>query len=384
MPLDVTGYIPAGDLLPATVDELVQQAIADAKAGKWPDWIPREGQQEVILLELMAGMAAEDTSRLNELTGAVAEIILRFYGLTRSLGTTATVNVRFTVTAAPGSVVIPAGSLVVLDPSQGIDPVTFSTDTTLTIPSGSSTGVVGATALRVGSEFNGILAGVTVQVLSALPFVDSAVTTSEVVGGTDPEDSVTFLDRAAPRLSRLVETLVTVNQFTAAALETVGVERAITLDQYNSDAGGAVGSTPGHVTVAVAGPNGSTLSQSALDALETTLQSMAYIMLTVHTINANLVLVDVSVTVTALPGYTQAEVQGFVTNAVDAYLNPDTWAWGSSVARNEIIALVDGALGVDRVVNVTKLGTNTDGSDYTLPGVAPLAKAGTVTVTVTS
>jgi uncharacterized phage protein gp47/JayE len=382
MPLDVSGYVPAGALVPATVNELVQQAIADAQAGKWPDWIPREGQQEVILLELLAAMVAADSAQLNTVTGVLTEIILQQYGLTRSPGTASTVNVQFTTTASPTDVQIPAGSMVVLDPGQGLDPVTFSTDTPLVIPSGSTVGTVSATAVRVGSEVNGITAGTQLQVLSALPFVDAAQTASQVQSGTDPEDDASFLYRASPRLSRLVETLVRPDQYTAAAIETVGVTRAITIDKYDADAGGTPGSDLGDVTVAVAGPGGAGLSQLALEDLRATLQAQSYVLLTVHTINASVVSVAVSVTVVPQAGFTQAEVQTNVSNALAAYLNPDAWKWGTKVYRNELISLVDQVIGVDRVVDVTKLGTNTTGADYVLPGVAPLATVGTVVVTV--
>lgn len=382
MPLDVQGYVPAGALAPSTVNELVQQAIADAQAGKWPDWIPREGQQEVVLLELMAAMVADDTSKLNELLGVLTEVILQLYGASRSPGTASTVNVQFTTTASPSDVQIPAGSMVVLNPGQGLDPVIFSTDTPLVIPTGSTIGTVSATATRVGSEVNGINAGTTLQVLSALPFVDGAQTASQVQSGTDPEDDGSFRDRAAPRLSRLVETLVRPDQFTAAAVETVGVTRALTINNYDSDAGGTPGSDLGDVTVAVAGPGGAGLSEEALEDLRASLQAMSFVLLTVHTMNANVVNVDVSVTVIPQQGFTTSEVQSNVTTALDSYLNPDAWAWGTTVWRNEIISLVDQVVGVERVVNVTKLGTNTTGADYQLTGVAPLANLGTAVVTV--
>lgn len=382
MPLDVSGYVPAGALAPATVDELVQQAINDAQAGKWPDWIPREGQQEVVLLELMAGMVATDTAQLNTVTGVLTEVVLRMYGLNRNAGTAATVNVRFTIVTSPADVTIPAGSMVVLDPGNGVDPVTFSTDTPLLIPSGSTIGTVSATAMRVGSDANGAPSGSALQVLSALPYVDSAQTASQVQSGTDPEDDQDFLDRGTPRLSRLVETLVRPDQFTAAAIETVGVSRALTIDKYNADAGGTPGSDLGHVTVAVAGQGGAGLSSQALEDLRASLQAMSFVLLSVHTINASVVPVDVSVTVVPQVGYTQAEVQANVGTALNAYLDPDSWAWSGKVYRNEVISLVDHVIGVERVVNVTKLGSNTDGSDFTLPGVAPLADAGTVVVTV--
>jgi hypothetical protein len=378
--LDVSGYVELL-LSDADTNTLVSRAIANAQAGDWPDWVPREGQQELVLLELMAQMVAELGYSLNQLPGYDAEVLLRLFGLSRDPGRPAITSVRFTVAASPAPVTIPAGTLVVLAPGFGLDPVTFATDVDLVVATGATTGTVAATAQGPGSGVNGVAAGNTLTVLSAVPYLDSAATAAVITSGTDPEDAQAFLRRGAPRFSRLTDTLTKPEHFTAAALETPGVKRAATYDLTTP--GSPVGSTPGHVTIAVAGANGAPLASADRDALQADLQASAYVLSTVHAVDATVSALDVAATVTALPGYPAATVQANVTTALDSYLSPDAWAFGASVYRNELIALVDGVIGVDRVVSVTISGAGA-GGDYALTGLGPLANLGTATITVAS
>ena len=99
--------------------------------------------------------------------------------------------------------------------------------------------------------------------------------------------------------------------------------------------------------------------------------------LKVTVVPANVTAVNVTVTVLRRPGYTDAEVEANVRATLEAYLNPDAWDWSRLVRRNEVIARADTAVGVDTVLSVT-----VPAADLPLAGVAPLASAGVITVTV--
>lgn len=379
--LDVAGYVDLV-LSDADTNTLVAQAIANARAGAWPDWEPREGQTELVLLELLAQIASELGYSLNQLPGYVVEVLLRLFGLSRDPGRPAQTTATITVTASPADVVVPAGTLLVLNPGLGITPVTFATDVDLLVPTGSTQGSVSATATTVGQDVNGTDAGTTLVVLSAVPYVDCAALASPVTSGTDPEDAAAFLTRGTPRFSRLTETLQLPQHYTAAALENPTVARAVTLNLFNGDnpAAGAPGTVPGHVTVAVAGGNGAPLTGLELDTLRSTLQAMSYVLLTVHALNATVTSLNISATVVAQPGYTPTEVQTNVATALAAYLSPDAWDFGGTVYANELVSLIDGVVGVSRVVTVTTPAGV--GADYVLPGLAPLPRLGSATTTV--
>ena len=68
-----------------------------------------------------------------------------------------------------------------------------------------------------------------------------------------------------------------------------------------------------------------------------------------------------------------------IVDALDTYLSPDTWEWGGTVYRNELIALIDQVAGVDRVVSLT-----TPATDLALTGVAPLADTDVATSDITA
>lgn len=87
--------------------------------------------------------------------------------------------------------------------------------------------------------------------------------------------------------------------------------------------------------------------------------------------------VAVNATVRALPGYDAGDVRAGVIAALNDYLSPSTWEWRATVYRNELIALMDRVVGVDRVVALTVPST-----DIALSGPAPLADLSTASVTV--
>src|SRR4051794_20833934 len=92
--------------------DLVDRALADA-APKLPGWVPREGNTELVLLEAMALPVAELIYAVNRLPGAVLDVLLRLYGITRNLGAPAAATVRFTLADALGHN-LPAGTRVAL------------------------------------------------------------------------------------------------------------------------------------------------------------------------------------------------------------------------------------------------------------------------------
>jgi polyribonucleotide nucleotidyltransferase len=91
-------------------------------------------------------------------------------------------------------------------------------------------------------------------------------------------------------------------------------------------------------------------------------------------------LCDVNVTVTVVrdTSFLAADVEANVIAALNAYLDPMTWNWDTKARRNALIRVIGNAPGVAYVDTMT-----TPAADVTLAGVAPLADAGTITVTVT-
>lgn len=340
-----------------------------------PDWTPREGNTEVVLLESLALEVSELTFATNRVPGAVAEALLKLYGLTQDPGAAATASARFTLADNAGHT-IPAGTTVRLRLTDELA-VDFTLDANLAVAAGATEGVGAITATDVGIAANGTAVGTTLELIDAVTYVERVVLETSPTGGQEPETSSAFLDRGAQVLRRLVNTLVLPEHFTAAALSDARVYRATSVDNYDPGQAGAPGDHAGHVTVAVAAEGGVLLTSTVKGELDVTLSDQAQANLAVHVIDPTITAVAVTATVRRLSTYTDAQVSANVNAALEAYLDPDTWAWSATVRRNELIAIIDRAEGVDYVATLTD-----PAADVSLSGVAPLATLGTVTLTV--
>lgn len=349
--------------------ELVARAVLDAVT-KLPAWKPTDGNVELVLLEAMALQVAELVYTANRLPLAIVNDLQSLYGITRDPGTAPSGVVTFTLADTAGYTV-PAGSVLRLIVGGGTA-VDWTLNTDAVAASGTSACSAAATASVATDLANGTPDGTVLQVLSPLPMVDSA-RLSAVQPGVDPETDQQWRDRGVRRFARLSEVLVLTSHFTDAALETAGVARATTVDQFNGTATAA-----GHVTVAVLGPSGTLLSGSDKAALAASLQARSISGLTVHVIDPTITTVNVTATVKALPGTVGSDVQAAAVTALQGYLSSLSWGWSATVRRFDLVALLKAVPGVDFVVSVT-----TPAADVALSGAAPLATLGTATVTVT-
>lgn len=368
---DVSGAVDL-TLFDVTPSELVDRGLVAAET-QLPEATFPDGSIETVLLEPLSIMVAEISYGLNRLPGAVLEALLnRLYAIPRSAGLAPTATVEFTADASGAS--IPVGTLVqvVLDE----EPIQFATDLELTIPAGTPTATVTVTGTEFTDAANGIIAGTPVEVTTATTGVTSAVLSTAIGGGAGAEDGETYLDRASLVLQRLNSTLVKAEHFEAYALEDPTVFRAKAVDNYDSSLPAVAA---GHVSVAVLGPSGAVLSGPAKTALAAEMDQIAQVNLGVHVMDPTITAVNVTAQVHALPGADPTAVDTAVTAALDAYLSPLTWAWGATVRRNELIALMENVEGVDYV---DPGHPTTPAADVALSGVAPLADAGTLNVTV--
>lgn len=372
---DVASYVGL-ELLDVDAQTLIDNALAGLQT-TFPDWTPREGNTELVLLEALAAMVEDNVYVLNTLPGGLAEVLLRLFGLTRDQGAPPTAEVLFSL-ADNGGHTIPAGTTVRLDLGTGVDPVDFTTDNDLVVPVGATAGTVTASGGEASVEANGKAAGTRLELLDAISYVNTVELAAAAAGGRLAEDGAAFLDRAVPLLSRLTSTLVRPVDVEAYVAGAAAVTRVKALDLFNpADPASTPGGSPGYVAVAVATAGGGALPQVEKDALAADLRNRMHAGLVINVVDADVTLVDVTARVLRFAANTDAEVAQNVRQAITDYLNPDGWAWGGTVYLNELISAIDRAVGVDIVLEVSA-----PGGDLTLPGYAPLAKAGTVTVTV--
>lgn len=352
--------------------DLVDAAVTHIQS-VMPEWQPRGGNTELVLIEALAVMLGPEILSLQLLGPRVTELILGLIGTTRSPGTAARGRVEITVTNSAPTQVIPAGTRLRLALDTSIETVDlFTTEALSIITSETLTGQVNVIADRLGSLPNGSPSGAPVSVVDNLPFVESAKLAAALLGGADIENDDVFFARGAAQLARQNSTLVHPEQFEYAALARVGTGRALTLDNYDPAAPGVP--TYGHVTVAVAGLDGLAIDAALMTDTRLALAEQALGSLTVHVIAPTYTPIDVAVTVKARSGWSEEAVQASVEAALEAWINPLTWAWDDSATQFEIVTVVGAAAGVREVITAP--------ATIDLTGVAPLPILGTVTVTV--
>jgi uncharacterized phage protein gp47/JayE len=357
--------------------DVVDAALQDLQS-KLPGWVPREDNTEVMLIEALSLEVSESIFAINRIPGAIMTILMQFMGITRDEGAPPVASI--TVTAADTlGYTIPEGTRWNLALSGGLDPVVFTNAEAVDINNGDLAATFDVVGNRYTDEANGVIAGTPLELLDAVSFIESTVLAGSVTDGRDPETDNAWATRGVARLSRLTDTLAVPKHFTMAALEYPYVERATTLDIYNSDAGsGAPGDHPGHVSVAVYGP-GRLLTTDEKNAIKDDFEGRSLANLMIHVMDPTITDVDVSVTVQRFANYSDDDTTTAITQALTNYLNPATWPWAGTVRWNELIALISNLPQVDYVTTLT-----TPATDFALSGYAPLANVGTVTVTVTS
>lgn len=364
---DLSGYVDL-TIYDMSAADLVDRAASDVEA-KMPDAQLPVGSLEMVLLEAIALLVSEVPYAINRLPGAVTESLLaRVYGIERSQGLPPLATATFTFGSNGGNV--PPGTSLLLS-YQGED-VQFTTDIELSVAAPATTGTVAITGAENTEVANGTPSGTALQILSDTTGATGATLATAVAGGAMPEEAETYLDRASARLQRLTSVLVLPEHFAAAAAEDPAVYRVKVVDNYDGTQTAA-----GHVTVAVMGQGGAFLTSTQRTALEADLTAQALATLAVHVLDPTVTAVNVTATVKALPGHASATVQAAVVAALGDYLSTDTWDWDGTVRRNELIAVIDKATGVDYVESLTA-----PAADVVLTGVAPLASLGTTTVTV--
>lgn len=214
-------------------------------------------------------------------------------------------------------------------------------------------------------------AAVTATTTTATSTVAVAWSEAVPVEGAAPVTAYRVYGRVGGSEGLLAEVAATARSYTDTGADVPGAAPKTT----NTTAG-VVGEFPGHVTVAVYG-GGVLLSDAEKASIDTNMEAATAANLSTHIVDPTITDVDVTVTVKATLGYELTWVRQEVENTLREYLNPNSWLWSGQVRVNELVSVIDDSLGVEFVESIT-----VPAADVTLPGYAPLARAGTLTVTV--
>lgn len=274
---DIPGYLDLS-LYDADEQELVDRALLDA-AIKLPEWQPREGNTEVVLIEALALVVAELVYAINRAPVTALEGLLALYGFPRDPGTPPTASAQFTLADMLGHT-IPAGTTVRVVVASTGEEVDFTTNVDLVIPAASNTGVVAITGEENTVSANGTAAGAAVaagvktevetsleaQCLAALDVViiDPTVTavniTAAVIALPDADPAVveTAIETALTDYLNPAtwdwSSWVFRNELITLISNVAGVDRVVDLDVPASDLelpGAAPLASPGVFTITV-------------------------------------------------------------------------------------------------------------------------------------
>ena len=353
---------------------VLAQDAKDQLTSVWVGWEPNDGDMEVVLIEALAPMAQNAL----EVAAQVPAGAFRAYG-TKLIGepyqaaVAATGQVTFTAIDNAG---YESDDLVQL--AQGSQ--AFMTDIPVVIPAGSTSVTVDVTALTPGEAGNDLTGDL--DLVTALPWVDSTVFVGSTADGIDAEEDDAYQDRLARKLQLSAYTLVTGRDFELLALDQPNIGRAM-----------AIVGTARAVTVAVANVSGNTVSSADKAALVALYGDYRQVNTTYTVVDPTYTTVGVTFTVKAYPNIDVTDLKARCEAAVAAWLNKATWGnpgrGTSEQWLNTTIVRVDKVLdvladvdGVDYVVRSSVL-INGSNADLTLSGTAPLPNTGTITCTVT-
>lgn len=372
-----------------TDEEALIELFYTAMVEAFPEWTPAAGNYEVWLARAWARMGVEIAELAvdvpPELFHQFGEKIL---GLPPIEAAPATAQTTWTVQDTDGYTIF-AGTLISIQ-QTGSELIGFEVQNDVIIPPGSATAEdITVEAVEPGEYANGAAGPVTL--IDALPFVTSITLDDSTANGADDEDPEAYLNRLTSEARLLSPRPVLPHDAAVLARRVVGVYRAVALDLYNPNTD--TWDNEKTTTVAVADEDGEVVSAGIKDEVETLLAAMREINFEFYVIDPTYTDVNVTFDVEPLSGYVQGTVNDNVIAALTEYLSPGTWgaprfadsnaAWsqGDTVYLNELIALIDGVAGVDRVNSVTLAadGNPLSAADVSLAGPAPLTRPGTLT-----
>lgn len=238
----------------------------------------------------------------------------------------------FAVTIPEGTRVSPDGELY------------FSTDETLVIDAGETTGAVGATCMESGEAGNGYTAGQITEIVDPVAYVESVTNTTETSGGSDEESDEDLRERIrlAPESFSVAGPSGAYEYWAKSASSSIG-DVAIVAPEDE----------PGHVYVYVLMEDGSLPTDDILELVDDTLSSekLRPITDTVHVLAPEEVSYDIDLTyyIATEDSTNASSIQEAVETAVTDYISWQKEEIGRDIIPSELIRAVmeAGALRVE-------------------------------------
>jgi hypothetical protein len=391
--VDESGYIPPD--VEVDQSEIAEQ-VFDNLAERVPGWEANDGNLETWLIEAWAEVASEIRALARDVP---ASIFLTYsqdvLGITPGLEVPATGTATFTALDTAGYT-LEAGIQFTLARS-GDDLVAFEVTQQVSIDPGAQSVDADVNAVVPGADGNG-LSGAG-EMLDPVTWVQSVTVTEPTAEGADAELPEDFLDRLSVLMRMIALRPVLPQDFAILALQVTGVARAISMNLYDPVAD--TWDNERTVTVVLADVDGEPVSAEIKQEVTDYLESLREVNWVVHIIDPTYTDISVTYEVVAFAGQNAPTVQDACDAALTDYLSPanyrlnelspatdggevifpptDATTRAQYIYVNELIALLDRTMGVDRVVSVT---INGAAADYLMPDPYTFPRPGTLSGTV--
>jgi len=326
---------------------LVDGAISNLQVTWGSDWMPNDGNMEVVLIETIAPFAAESVRTLATMSDAAfIALATKLWGIPYQQGTPAQTTVTLTFQDTLNNYLVPAGS----EFSLGSYPFQIVSDTYSN--NQTQVGGVPIVSVDITASVNGLDS--TNWANTTLPvWVTNLATEAPTSDGTDPQDDTDYLDYASRELQLRGRMVVTLPDYEIVALDTAGVGRAY-----------AVTTAARAVTVYLADPNGLPVPASVKSTLSAIYANERLVNTTVTLADPTYATVNVTYAVVALPGFDTTALVGSVNANLNQLLSPtgwgtvsygqpgagpSTWINDTTVRLNKVISVIGATPGVKYV-----------------------------------
>lgn len=305
-----------------------------------------------VLLEAFAWLLAQMAYRINQVPQQNLIAFANLFGITPKPATAAETILQFTVAAPVGTdVTVPMQTQI----SDAERVYVFETAAPLLIPSGTLTAEVKARRIVAGHTL--LSPNVLTEMIDSIAFVETVTNPSAIDSGSEVESLESTLQRVK-RYQRRGERIVSTKDLEDAilndALNGNGVVRAfpfVVNGQFGTPESKFL-YKPGHTTVIVMTRNGEKIDDIASAKIAALLEQAVGNQF-IYIVNPVFVSFDVIVNV-RLTGAPSGAVVAAVERNLRNFYSPSREQFGRAIYRSEIIAVIEGTNGVDRIESESK------------------------------
>ena len=359
-------------------DEIYDDQIEYARV-VIPEWTPVAGSVEDAVLQAAAGVTGELLGAINRVPSSVLEALLQLFEIERSTGSPPVANIHVDFIDDQDRKV-PAGTRFGWLDTSTTNPQLYVFETQEEFIAAPQTTYVVVEAVGILRErYPDLDEQTSIRLLSNISYITRAYLEDDLNPGEDAESDQAYFTRAMAILKSHSSALVLPHQFeTYIISEYTDVYRAKAFSRLNPANGDYIAETlpesgNGHLTIYACGVNGASLSTQAASAIVEDVNDKCVGGLIIHVEPPHLVDIDVYAVVFVKPAFNGTVVLNAIENRLLEFLSANTWDWGDAIFYNDIVAVIEGVTGVDRLDELV-IGADNDGAT-TIPGTLNLGFA---------